>query len=308
MYRIGFCLLLTLLCVLPPPVPASWGGGFCGPVGPALAQAPLSYDWRPIDAEQSALFQGDVQVGVLVLATGDYYQRLAPGQFDGPCSCPTSLPPAAAKKPMPKAEGCPCCGEDCQCGVKPCGKPSCRCVLSAGTVEADGTPNFGLDLSQMPAPGKHILNGQEVTKEEMMQAIGKPQLPDDAEQMCVTVIGPDASRKQVMADLDTHPALSPWKGKVKVHGYDPSHWAVAQAGFLTTGSPTIYCQAADGQVLHRQDEYRGPEALAEALRRADPSYQPQKDPDLNKTFNLQATPMWVWIVGGIVLFLLLKGE
>jgi hypothetical protein len=41
-------------------------------------------------------------------------------------------------------------------------------------------------------------------------------------------------------------------------------------------------QAPDGAAKHRQDDYRGPEKLAEAIRRADPNYRPERDPDLNR--------------------------
>lgn len=100
--------------------------------------------------------------------------------------------------------------------------------------------------------------------------------------------------------------LAPWKERIKVQDYPPDHWAVRDAGFVTSGNPTIYCQAADGTVLHRQDEYRGPDALAEVLRKADPTYRPEKDPDLNKS--LSNLPPWPCVCCGILLFLLLKGD
>ena len=167
--------------------------------------------------------------------------------------------------------------------------------MTPGKIESDGTINFGLDRTRMPAAGKRLLNGKEVSKEEVLQALGKPQLPDDSQWLSLTVIGPEAVRQKVLSDLQSSPFLTPWKDRLKVKDYPPDHWAVKDAGFVTTGNPTIYCQAPDGTVLHRQDVYRGPEALAEVLRKADPSYNPERDPDLNRP--LSSVPLWVWIGG-----------
>ncbi len=159
----------------------------------------------------------------------------------------------------------------------------------------------------MPSAGKHLLNGKEVSKAEILQAIGKPPLPNDSQWLCLTVIGPEAARKQVVNDLASASALAAWKDKIKVQDYPPDHWAVRDAGFQCDGNPTLYCQAPDGKVLHRQDDYRGPEALAEVLRRADPAYRPEKDPDLNRS--LAGVPPWLWVGGAILLVLLLwKGD
>lgn len=139
-----------------------------------------------------------------------------------------------------------------------------------------------------------------------MKAIGKPSLPDDSKWLCLTIIGSQAARQRVLDDLRSSPALALWKDKIKVQDYPSDHWAVRDVGFVTTGNPTIYCQAPDGKVLHRQDDYRGPEALAETLRKADSGYRSEKDPDLSKP--LTSMPLVVWIAGAILLILLLKGE
>jgi hypothetical protein len=131
----------------------------------------------------------------------------------------------------------------------------------------------GVDLDKI-GPSRITLNGVEVTREAAAGVI----LPDDRSLLRVTVIGTEAACRQVTADL----AASEWKGKVLVQEYRPAEWAV-KPGFVTTGNPTIYCQAPDGRVLHRQDDYEGGlPALAGALRKADPKYDPAKDPDLRK--------------------------
>lgn len=240
---------------------------------PSIAFA--GYEWRNFadDSDQVSLWQDGRQVGNYRYSTRAYHPLRAPGVWGEPCP-PPYPPPLSAS--------------------------------ASAKVEADGTLNFGLDLQRLPASGKHLLNGQEVGKAELLQALGKPALPDDGKWLCLTVIGSDATRKKVLSDLQNVPCLAPWKERFKVRDYPPEHWAVRDAGFVTNGQPTIYCQAADGTVLHRQDEYRGPEALAEVLRSTDPNYRPERDPDLNHP--LSNVPPWMWLIGGVILFLLLKGD
>jgi len=263
------------------------------------APLPAAYEWRSFadDSDQISLWENGRQLGNYLFSTREYRPRLAPGVWGSPCEPP--YPP-----PCRCCKGCRCeC--DCKCSQgKPCCE-GCRCIYPA-KVEPDGTLNFGLDLARMSPTSEHFLNGKEVSKAELLKAIGKPQLPDDSKWLCLTIIGPEAARKQVLKDLQFSSALAPWKDEVKVQDYPPDHWAVKDVGFVTTGNPTIYCQAPDGKVLHRQDDYRGPEALAEALRKADETYQPKKDADLNKP--LSSVPPVVWVAGAILLILLLKGE
>lgn len=239
------------------------------------AAAGAGFEWRsfPDGNDELSLWKDGVQIGNYRVSENKYYPHLAPGIWGDPCPLPYPPPPE---------------------------------VVTPGKREADGTLNFGLDRSHMLAGGKHLLGGKEVSKEQLLQALGKPNLPDDSQWLSLTIIGPEASRQQVVHDLHSSPLLVPWKDRLKVHDYPPDHWAVRDAGFVTTGNPTIYCQASDGTVLHRQDVYRGPEALAEALRKADPTYNPERDPDLNKP--LSKVPPWVWIGGTVLVILLWKGE
>jgi hypothetical protein len=242
-----------------------------------LMAAPMhaGYEWRFFDddEDQIALWRDGRQFGNYRYSTREFFPLLAPGTWGD--ACPPPYPPPAA-------------------GVSP------------AQVEPDGTVNFGLDRKRLSANGKHFVNGREVSKEELLQALGPPRLPDDSKWLCLTIIGSETARKQVLSDLKTSPLLAPWKDRIKVQDYPPDHWAVKDAGFVTSGRPTIYCQAADGKVLHRQDDYRGAQALAEVLRKADPMYQPEKDPDLNKT--LSNVPLPVWIGGVLLVLLLWKGE
>lgn len=237
--------------------------------------AGAGYEWRsfPDDKDQLSLWKDGVQLGNYRISEDKYYPHRAAGVWGHPCPPPYPLPQGAA---------------------------------TPGKIESDGTINFGLDRTRLSAAGKHFVDGKEVSKEQLLQALGKACLPDDSGWPSLTIIGPEALRQTVLSDLQSSPFLTPWKDRIKVRDYAPDHWAVKDAGFVTSGQPTIYLQAPDGTVLHRQDEYRRPEALAEVLRRADPAYQPERDPDLNKT--LPNVPLWLWIVGGILLVLLWKGD
>jgi hypothetical protein len=149
-------------------------------------------------------------------------------------------------------------------------------------------------------------------------------LADDSGKLRLTVIGPEGDRRQVLDDLKG--PLSDLAGQCLVQDYPPEHWAVAQAGFYTAGKPTIYVQAPDGTVLHRQDDYAdGPEGLRQAfqrVRKPDPNYRPDRDRDLRRPIDgllsqlidVLARPLRVivsWLLAAglvfIVVVLVMKG-
>lgn len=201
-------------------------------------------------------------------------------------------------------DGCGCQPE-CQCD------PDCGCVSGATPCQNGCFQNFGVDQTKLGGLEAYKINGKPVTKAQAEKAIQGGQVPDDAHKLRLTVIGQESERKQVLADLAASPALVPFKDKLLVQAYAPDHWAVAQAGFVTTGKPTVYLQAPDGKVLHRQDDYQdGADGLAKALRKADPDYKPDKDQDKRKDPvlpGLPELPPWAPVagLGGLVLLLLL---
>lgn len=145
--------------------------------------------------------------------------------------------------------------------------------------------NFGLVRDKIRDGDHYSLNGREVSKEQIQQVLGDPdhKVSDDSGKPRLTVIGAPSWRSIVQDDLSQHPALAAWKDKIVAAWYPPDHWAIARQGFQTGGNPTIYLQAPDGTVLHRQDDYRGgPAELAEVLRKLDPNYRPEKDRDRRK--------------------------
>jgi len=161
-------------------------------------------------------------------------------------------------------------------------------------IESDGS--WGLP-AQPPAPApkrkevtgclrerlaaveRYTLSGREVSKDEAIKAITGKNLEDDTKKKRLTIIGTPDEVKMVLEDLKK-PIFDGVRDSVLVQDYQPSDWAVAEAGFFVMGSPTIYLQAANGKVEHRQDVYYGPAALVSLIRKPDPNYDPKKDPDL----------------------------
>jgi uncharacterized protein (TIGR03000 family) len=148
----------------------------------------------------------------------------------------------------------------------------------------DAVANYGVDVERLR---KSMRPGQgDATGEEQRPVPGDDKLPAPNRRR-LTVIGSDAERKQAREEL-----AGPLRGAAAhyvVQDYAPEHWAVAKAGFVTTGHPTIYGQEPDGRVLFRQDDLSGLQRNLEAVRKPSPDYQPDRDPDHRKT---PALPGW----------------
>ncbi len=184
-------------------------------------------------------------------------------------------------------------------------------------VEQDGVQNFGIDRSGLNGSAERItLGGREITRAEAARMLEAGSLADDSGKLRLTVIGTESDRRRVLADLKG--PLSDIAGQCLVQDYPPDHWAVAGAGFYTAGKPTIYVQAPDGKVLHRQDDYAdGAEGFRQAferIRKPDPDYRPDRDPDLRRPgvfarlLDLLTRPFRVvlsWLLAAGVVFILI---
>jgi hypothetical protein len=180
----------------------------------------------------------------------------------------------------------------------------------APPLEPPGRSNFGLDRERIRAGNHYRLNGRDATREQIEQLLqGGKDIPDNTRKLRIVIIGSDAERRPVVDDF-AGPELAAWKDQAVIQDYAPDHWHVARAGYFTGGHPTIYVLAPDGTVLHRQDNYTGgASALADALRRARPDYQPEKDRDwrlpLPFRFVLPQIPWSVYVLAGLALVALL---
>jgi hypothetical protein len=176
------------------------------------------------------------------------------------------------------ADGTPVCPPARPVARVPVACPSCR---PKAVPVGDPVAEAGVDLSRVATDRVTYRRGdRELTRDEALAAVSQS-IPRDEGLLRITVIGPASACVQVQADLANHAALARYKGRVVVQAYRPDHPLIQGLGFVTSGNPVIYIQAPNGAVLHRQNDYRGAEKLAEAIRKADPSYDPAKDPDLN---------------------------
>lgn len=176
--------------------------------------------------------------------------------------------------------------------------------------------NFGIEQERLGGGECYRLNGVALSGEQAGRILGNPSvLPDDSQLGRITLIGTREDRSRVENDLLNHPSLAAYRGRYLLQSYMPGDWAVKDAGFDVAGSPRIVIQHAPdaggmGRVLHSQGDYGdGAEGLANALRRADPNYDPARDVDLRKTGPLKM-PDWAgnWLVFGIAILSLLAGR
>ena len=233
-------LAVAALVAIPAPAPAGWGTSVCVAVAAPVTMQTVSREWRKRSDDPNRAY--------LYECSGNSCRVIG--------------------------------GYDLVEGVY---RPSTDGGQTYGAVVSDPpTPlpswaapvNFGLDPSKLDAVPKYFLNGVEVDKGKAYQAVGDKGLKDDTSRLRVSVIGTKEQRAAVRGDLA---GLDP--STYSVREFDPTDWRVRDSGFVCTGSPTCYCQAPDGKVLHRQDDAKD---LATALRKAKEGYNPAKDPDLRR--------------------------
>jgi len=260
----------AVVVIAPPPPPMPYNEG--EPVKvygqkwgtPSSAAVVAPYEWKVIDADQAALYSGTVQKGVWIMARQCYRELLPDGNWSSDQELAPFAPPAS----------------------------------HLAKIIEQQEQNFGLDRSRLDSGvEKFWLGGREVTRKQAYSAIeGKGKdLIDDREKLRLTVIGTASECATVTKDLETNPALSVFADTLLVQSYRPDNWAVKELGFLH-GTPRIMVQGGPdsrgaGKVLHSQGDYEGgANALAEALRRVRPDYDPKNDSDLRKPKPILPTP------------------
>jgi hypothetical protein len=166
---------------------------------------------------------------------------------------------------------------------------SSRSSDEATSEPTEKLDTFGVVTEKLANRERFSFSGVEISHTQARAVLGLPHapssqnIPEDETTRRLTVIGPQTLRDRVLHDLDKADSLARWRGKLILSSYDPAHWHVSRVGFVTRGKPTIYVQAANGVVLHRQDDYDDAAGgLATALRRLDPSYRPEEDVDQRK--------------------------
>jgi hypothetical protein len=271
---------LLLSVALVPDARAGWGSRGCAPVGAPVYFPPVpQWEWRmSADGSRADLYHFGVY------QRSHYYppEEKKPDVF------------AEVNRAKPLKKDCDCV-PSCACG------DGCKC---AGGNKAESLPRWmthGTEPEKSAPREEYRVGGKAVSREEALQALQAGQLSDDSQKLRLTVIGSTEEQKQVLAALPADV-----RDKWLIKAYSPSAWAVKNAGFKTDGHPTVYLQAPGGKVLHRQDDA---DRVAEAVRRADPNYDPAKDPDLRKPKapdrpapapDNSQNPWSGWVAAGIV--------
>ena len=264
MKRLLYLLFAVAVLTAADAADAGWGaGGSPTVVGPAFLGLPApQYLWSeaPEIPGQWNLHDGNRWVGSYDPATGVYLPILAGGGWGDACAPPLAPP----RRPEP----------DCD--------PARGCAM------VGGVQNFGLEVDKLQGKGAEVrykLGDREVPREAAVDAM-KNGVPEFAGKFRLTLIG---------TKDETAPALKAWaesedvkdvRERVLVSSVPPDHWwlkdtTTGKVMFESAGHPTIYFQAADGKVLHRQDGYTGP-ADFQAIRKAVDGYDAKKDPDRRK--------------------------
>lgn len=263
-----FAFLLALSAFTPQPLLAAWGPQGCAPVGRTFTATAPTSEWQEYQGCYYHYTNGVQDAGY------DPQTKVFRTYRNGVWSKPLTPPWAKTAK-------CKC--DPCECG-------DCKC----------GEHLFGVDTSQLHHDGapRYSVNGSRVTRAEALAAV---QLADDSLKPFVTFIG--AGREALAKAFASTPEAS----KVRVNSYDADAWQVKDSGFKTTGAPTVYVQNAGGEVLYRADSDPGLEKLITEVRKADPSYDPSKDPTGSFNFAqiFKSVPPPVWYVAGLFGALLL---
>lgn len=165
------------------------------------------------------------------------------------------------------------------------------CVPPVATPRPAVFRNFGVSTEKLSPLEGYSANGKVVTRDQALALVTGPEkkckdFPNDTDRLRVTVIGPKAETDKVRADWEASPLLAHARDLCVFQAYDPSAphegWAL-RCGFLHDGQPvTVYVQLPSGRVRSHTKGYPGAALLAEAVRKADPNYHSDKDPDLTK--------------------------
>lgn len=253
-----------------------------------------------LDAERAAIVDNNAPGRVQWFDRATFIKKWTAGG-GGWCAvllaAPPPPPPAGPKpRPVGRKKGC-ACSKKCSCGCndgKPCGcngrpeKDPLPKQPAPAPVRRDDAPPTGLDWVY-GGNERYDLNGGEATRAQVEAA-----LEDDSGKPHLTFIGGKEQRAAALAAAGDAPQ------RCLTQAYEPGDWALA-CGFAAHPEGTVYLQARDGAVLLRRDGAAGLAGLAEALRRADPSYRPEADPKGGPTLPLDLAGLkgyLPWLAGG----------
>lgn len=229
------------------------------------------YDWRPLegDPDRSYLYYGNVQIGGWCRRAERYQEyEAASGRWGALKPMPPIPPPVQTPAPHP--------------------------VGPAHYIAGDPPVNYGIDLDKMQKSTKlrYQINGRECERAQAFAAF-EAQIPDDADALRLTWVGPPDVAGRVRKDLDGAD-LAGWKGKLTLQDYPTADVPILRGlGFAERG---LHVQSPAGRPLWFCADYGGAGDLAAGLqladaRRRDPNWDPAKWPPLNRAPDPPAKPL-----------------
>lgn len=153
----------------------------------------------------------------------------------------------------------------------------------------DAPQNFGISRDQI---GKSRGYSGDVREYSAKTDVGG--------KLFLTVIGSKEDRAEFVRDWESNPEFRSLHDKVHFGEFDRGDWQVSDGlGYAANGKPTILIQQASGRVDYRAYDYSGGAAgVAQALRRANPNYNPEKDPGPHNVPGLDGDTHVILILSG----------
>jgi hypothetical protein len=190
-------------------------------------------------------------------------------------------------------DACPCRAGSGRCG------DGCACVVEVGQLPT------GVDWDKISPKDSYSDDKGPSTRKDVIrkiEAAGDPSLTDDSAKPHLTVIGDEAFRKKVLADLGSTPGA----GLALLQAYDPGAEILKGRGL----TPGVWLQKRDGTRLGTSPitaEGYSPAALAGLVAWADPLYKPAPPPAPKPGPASPGEIPAAWLVaGGLGLLLLMR--
>jgi hypothetical protein len=188
--------------------------------------------------------------------------------------------------------------------------------------QKSGNENYGINTENLPSDNAYTKNGKPVTRREAFQLVTGGGVDNDNNQPWIVAVGDAAFLSKFRSLWQSLPSET--RSKFNLQTYTPDNWGASGVGYASGVTCTKPDNGSGKAVVQwRFRELPSIEQLTEGLRKADPNYRPDADPDPAKPkpktpsgpdgnpINPQ-TPtipiMWVIVGIGIVILLIRKDK
>jgi hypothetical protein len=268
-------------------------------------QAKSGYSWLadPNGSDQHYLFLGPTHVGTFFAQSGNY-QRITPSGV-----WPIEEPPIPAplKTTQPKPYTPTVIGKTLPVAYAEAS------MEEQGPFPREVPPDLpewmthGVDKEKIDPEKEYQINGHDVSRDKAFGTMAGT-LTDDRNKRFVTVVGDKAFIEEFNKLWAAMPATV--KDAVHCQKYAKSNYAVSLGGFADGVSiQDVPDKEGKGKVLGRFRTVPTAQQLTEAIRRADPNYKPEADPDPTKPATPSAPSLGgialnspAVLIGGVIAF------